>query len=93
MSIMTSGGSEASFGRSVVPESEEELFFNSLVASRPHVRMRWQRVGAPASFAVHLLVEDGKHGRLLPGQRHRLLDGVLKQLAHLSAAGGGSNAL
>jgi protein TonB len=55
MSIMTSGGSEASFGRSVVPESEEELFFNSLVASRPHLRMRWQRVGAPASFAVHLL--------------------------------------
>ncbi len=49
MSIMTSGGSEASFGRSVVPESEEELFFNSLVASRPHAANALAEGGRPGS--------------------------------------------
>ena len=55
MSTMTGVGGQASFARDVVPEPEDELFFTSLVASGPQVRMRWRRVGAPISFAVHLV--------------------------------------
>jgi protein TonB len=55
MSTMTGVGGDVSFAQAVTPEPQDELFFGSLVASAPHARMRWQRVGAPVSFAAHLL--------------------------------------
>ena len=33
--------------------------------------------------ALHVLVDDGQQGRLLPRQRHRLVDGVLEEVAQL----------
>lgn len=55
MSTMTGVGNETSFARSAGTEADEELFSNSLVASRPRAPMRWRRMGAPISFGVHLL--------------------------------------
>jgi len=57
MSTMAGVGGEASLVQAVVPDlGEDELFFGSLVASRPHVRRRWRQVGGPISLAAHVLV-------------------------------------
>ncbi len=57
MSTMAGVGGGASFAHASVPEPEEEdLFFGSLVASRPQGRPRWQRVAGPISLAAHVVV-------------------------------------
>ena len=36
------------------------------------------------ALALDVLVDDGQHGRLLPGQGHRLVDRVLEEIAELT---------
>jgi protein TonB len=55
MSSMSGVGSDVSLVRVTEPETEGDVFFRSLVASRPGGRPRQRRLGAGVSLVVHLL--------------------------------------
>ena len=45
------------------------------------------------SPALHVLIHDGQHGRLLPGNRHRMLDQVAEEVPRLQSLSSRGNTL